>query len=353
MPAELQLYYEDTVDPLNAVRCQWLNVVNSPILSATWLGNGEAYSDVYHLHFSRSGAVVTVDVTADNPINTYAGTGKPVVADDATPNYDLVPGIAVVVSSAVDTNHVAVMTIGARLRATADTDDVLNMGVVRAGQASSARRVLACNVGDAMGCESYVRALPGHHWVPSAPAARDAIARVCSHTDPEREHLAAKSEHVITFANLQDGAGEWIGYRIVDVYDNGVLCLTGAPLLEDPAEPWQYGHSCYNDTLDLLQGLAIIPKTVLTTDPYDPTPYSITIRVMDGSTWHRIAPDNSGVPGDWQAANVKLELTQSGQNSGCIAPSGSAIFWLDWAPPKGTAPDAYRPTIWRGYTESV
>ena len=92
---------------------------------------------------------------------------------------------------------------------------------------------------------------------------------------------------------------------------------------------------------------------MLVGNPLDPTLYTITIKVMDGSTWYSIAPDASGLPGDWQAGNVALTLTESGQNTGCVSVRGAVPFWIQWEPPAGTQPDDYRPATVRLYTESL
>ena len=135
MASQIQLRYPaDVADPDGNLALRWENTTNTPIASATDLENGQAVADIYTLAFTEAAGVVTVDITpGEGSKNPYGATGVTVTADDATENLNIVPGASIVLSSSIVTGWAAKVSFGARMTAAGATTDILNIGVIEAG----------------------------------------------------------------------------------------------------------------------------------------------------------------------------------------------------------------------------
>ena len=334
MASQIQLRYPaDVADPDGNLALRWENTTNTPIASATDLENGQAVADIYTLAFTEAAGVVTVDITpGEGSKNPYGATGVTVTADDATENLNIVPGASIVLSSSIVTGWAAKVSFGARMTAAGATTDILNIGVIEAGNSSTAQRIAAVNVGTDDSVQTTVDAVPGFYW--EQTGAGDILLEINSHTDDTREHLAVKGTYAITFTTWADGVGVNAGYKTCNVYVDGGLCVTTAVF--NGSTRYQYGVAGYEDGTDLLAGLSFI--LALSTD--NPTAVTITLEVGEGDDWVELAVDNAGSPGSYQTA--ALTLTEPGQTAGTIRTGQTSYFWCRWTLPAGAAPDDIR-----------
>lgn len=305
---------------------RWENTVNTPIISATWRGNGQAIAGTYVLTFEKNGSV-SVDVeaqgqgaTSRNPWGDRSGLA--VVADDSTPNLDLVPGVAIVVSSSTDTAWEAKITIGNQLDGSTPFDHtvILEFEVVTAGGLSSNRQIACRNIGSEIAQGTTIYSLPGFYH--DGTGAETFIEELVPHSDPTRHKLAPKSTKVITFADwkLDGGSGKWTA----DVYVDGNKAIEDAQF--DGLTQYEYGVAGYDDANDYLAGLGIVFPDTTT----DPTSASITLMIREGWQWLEFAPDVAGVPGTFAAADLVL---------GDIDPNDHELFWARVNMPSAVQPE--------------
>ena len=315
-------------DPDGNLQLRWENTVNTPIVSASWLGNGQAVAGVYTLVVDTTGAAA-VDITAADAKNPWAATGIPITADGSTQNDDVLPGVGIVFSATASTGWTGKISIGATMDSGGVTADRLNVGIVEAGDTSTARRIAAVNVGDEDSAQTNVYALPGFYL--DGPGVELYVAELKLHPDPSRHGSAVAGDFEITFADYQSGTSP----KTVDVYVDGTKAIEDAKL--DGVTAYYYGSgNGYVDAADKLVGLSII----LANDPGDPSAKTFDLYVREGSSWCELADDSGGSPGTWGAG--PLELTESGEVAGLITPAGFAYFHHRLNLPVGASPGALR-----------
>jgi hypothetical protein len=300
------------------LKLRWENTVNAPVNSATWLDDGEAFSDVYTITATSGSAV---NVVADDPKNDVEGNGISVVADDATVNYGVVPGVGIVFSSSLANGWAAKVSIGALMASDGSTSARLNIGTVEAGSNSTQRRIAAVNVGSNTSSSTKVYALPGAFI---EDAAQPWVTKLDNHTDPSRHDLATEGDFAITFADYQSGTPD-----TADVLVDGTKAIEDAQL--DGTTLYQYGVTGYIDAQDKFKGLGIILA-----DNGDPTSQTLNFYVRKGYESLEFAPDVSGSPGTWQSG--PLDLTESGETTGTITAGGIAYFWVRANPADSESP---------------
>ena len=83
-------------DPDASLRARFENTISAPIVSISWLDNGQAIAGDYTI--AATGAS-TVNVTPEDPKNEHEATGVTVVADGATVNKGTLPGVGIVFSA--------------------------------------------------------------------------------------------------------------------------------------------------------------------------------------------------------------------------------------------------------------
>jgi hypothetical protein len=321
-------------DPDSNTLFRYENTVGSPIPTsgAEYLLDGAAISDDYEIEFQKPASTVTADVTSLDTKNPYIGTGKTVVADGSTWNYNIIPGCRIKVSAGVVTGNKAKLSIGPIMATDGSTARVFNTGVVDAGSNSGQKRIAIVNVGSEDGVDTNLRSVPGIWWTPVT--SQNIINRIQVHSDVTRELLAVLATHTITFANWADGTGDKAGKKVVDILVGGNTAVTAA--IMDGVTLHQYGHADYDDGNDYLPGLGVILQN--TTD--DPSTHTVTVNVRDGRAWVEFAPDSAGSPGAWQS--TALTVTKSGEASGIITAGGTAYAWVRWNLPTDAAPAALR-----------
>lgn len=325
MSAELMLRDPDNAtSPDGDLLFRFENTVNTPIISIAWRGNGQAVAGTYLLEFTKNGSV-SVDVTGQGQGSTSRNpwadrTGLPVVADDATENEDLVPGLGIVVDSSTDTAWEAKITISNILSGAAAETEVLEFEVVTAGGVSSGRRIACRNIGSEISQGTTMYALPGFYY--DGSGAEEFIEKLVNHSSTARHKLAPKATFVITFADwkLDGGTGKYTA----DVYVGANKAVEDAQF--DGLTQYEYGVAEYDDGNDYLTGLGIIlPDTT-----NDPTSSAITVKVREGWQWVEFAPDVSGSPGTYATGDEVL---------GDIDPADHEFFWTRVNVPGATQPE--------------
>ena len=317
-------------DPDSNLLLRWENTISAPIVSATFPANGKAVAGVYTI---VGASASTINITAEDPKNELVGTGISVVADDSTPN-DLGFG-SFVFSSSLAVGWTGKASVGALMAGDGSTARRLNTGTIIAGDTSTQRKVTAVNVGTEDSAETKVYRLPG--FFVEGAGVEDYIEYIRNHTDPARHDLAIADDYDITFQDFQSGPPE-----TADVYvDDGggpVKCIEDAKL---DGTLYQHGVTGYIDGADALRGLGI----AFIVDPGDPTSKTFVLHVRDSSEWLEFAPDVSGSPGTWSSG--PLTLTQSGEVSGVITPSGQVHFWVRSVVPDSASPGDMRLHVYR------
>ena len=310
-------------DPDSDLLVRVENTVNTPVNSITWLGNGSVISDVYTVTATSAS---TVNVTADDAKNEHVATGVTVVADDATVNRDVVPGIGIVFSSSLVNGWTAKIAVGALMATDGSTAARFNVGIVESDDESTQRRLVVFNVGSETGAATALFALPGFYV--DGSGYETFITLVKNHTSESRQSLATAADLVMTFADYQSGTSP----KTVDVYIGGVKAIEDAKL--DGSTLYQYGEdNGYIDAQDKLKGLGII----FADDPGDPTAQTFTIYVRAGFEYVWFAPDVTGSPGTWVQSSI-TDLTESGEPTGAVTAGGYAHVWFKTIVPQSAAP---------------
>lgn len=314
-------------DPDSSLLARFENTINAPIVSISWLDNGEAIAGDYTIA-ATSGT--TVNVTGEDPKNEHTATGVTVVADGATVNKMTLPGIGIVFSNSLASGWTAKVSVGALMDGAGDTSRRFNVGTIEAGELSTQRQIAARNVGSEDSSETEVYALPG--FFISGTAVADWIKFLKNHTDPARHALATPGDYEITFADYQSGTPD-----TADVYVNkdgggANKAIEDADLDETM---YQYGVTGYIDGGDYLPGMSIAFY-----DNGDPSAKVFTVHVREGDDWVEFAPDSSGSPGAWQSG--PLTLTELGETTGTVTAGGHALFWIRLNIPGAAAPGDMR-----------
>lgn len=311
-----EIIFRDATTPGSAdsdLLFRWENTVNTPIVDAEWLDDGEAISDFYTVA-ATSGSLV--DVTSEDTKNEVVGTSISVTADGSTWNYGVVPGCRIKFSASLANGWTGVIGIGALVSSGGVLTDRFNVGIVQAGANSTQRRIAAVNVGTEDSADTEVYCLPGMFIQDSA---QPWVTWIGHHTDTARHASATAGTYVITFADYQSASPD-----TADVYVNkdgggAVLCIEDAKL--DGSELYQHGSgNGYSDANDALPGMGIILAA-----NGNPTAQSFNHKVRAGYDEIEVAPDVTGSPGTWQAP--PLTLTESGETTGTITSGGGIAYW--------------------------
>lgn len=319
-------------DPVGNLQVRYQNIVNTPIVSATWLDNGITLGDDYVLDFTKSGTV-NVKTSCNVKNRYYDQTGKIVTCDGVTVNRGIIPNVGLVFSASVDTGWQANVSVGNHMESDGSTVAVLSVGVVESGTSTAGTRCAACNVGDAPAQQEVLYSLPGIDYYGSG---WDAFVKIIQpHSSTGRHKMASPATKTITFADWKTGGG---GKKTADIKVNGNVAVQDAIFDGSTVYEWGSGNG-YDDANDYLQGLQIILADTVS----DPSSITLTLKVLDGWDLVQFAPDVTGSPGTY--ANQDLTLTQAGQPTGTIQASGAAYFWA-----RDTLPLAEQAGDMRGVT---
>jgi hypothetical protein len=317
-------------DPDASLLSRFENTISAPIVSVSWLDNGEAIAGDYTI---AATGVSTINITPEDPKNEHEATGVTVTADGATVNKLM--GLGIVFSASMASGWTSKVSVGALMDAAGATSRRFNVGTLEVDSMSTQRRIAARNVGSEDSSDTEIYALPGLFMSGTDVALN--IKLVKNHTDPARHALATPGDYVLTFADWQD-----LAVDTVDVYVNkdggGANKAIEDAVMDETL--YQYGVSGYIDGGDYLPGMGI---ALLANG--DPTAKTFTINVREGDDWVEFAPDSGGAPGTWQSG--PLTLTELGETSGTITAGGHAFFWIRINLPGSAAPGDMRMAMLR------
>jgi len=325
------LIFRDAASPGDSdsnLQVRYENTISTPITSVAWRGDGRAIADSYELEM-LSGSTCKVTANTKHPATTATET---VVADGATANTDLVPGLDIVLNASSAVGWKASVSIGQLMDSSGNMTDRFAFGVVETDTTTSAMRIAVVNTGADPAQNSEVIALPGLRY--SGSGATTLIDRIDNHSSDARDKMAAAADYTITWANWTDGTGDDAGYKVADIMVDGNLAVASARF--DGSTVYEWGVAAYDDSGDYLSGMQI----VLANTTSDPSSNTITLTVTDGYTWVEFAADVSGSPGSY--SNSDLTVTEPGETAGTITASGTAYFWARLAMPSAAAIGAMR-----------
>lgn len=314
---------------------RFVNTVNALITSVNWLQDGRAIADTYDLTvLSKVGSTITLQVDC-NIKNPYRSSSITAVADGATVNELVIPGVGIVFSAAADVGWAAKVTVGQYLTSGGVVTPALGFGVVQAGTESSQVRFAVVNVGDMPSQETVIYALPGLYWY--GTNSEKIVKSILPHSSTARHKMASPAIKTITFTNWGTAGN---GKKKADVLVNGTTAIVGALFDGQTVYEWGAGNG-YNDSLDLLPGLAL----VLEDTTLDPTTVTVTLEISDGYSWVQFAPDIAGAPGTF--AQQDLTLTQAGKPTGTIDVGGIAYAWARMVVPMAAQAGPMRKVFFR------
>jgi hypothetical protein len=299
------------------------NTTGTPIVSAALDGTGEEISDLYTLTVSaRSGGTgtVTVAASANNPFNGRVKTG--VNFDDTTEYNNIVPGVAIIFDNAGVNGDAAEITIGSPYGA-------FDASGVGAGVPTAGVRHRVLNDGTSNVTDSKARLL--------TQAIQVLITnRVFAFINPFADGATEKT--------AGGGSDRIMPYAMTISAVSGSGMSKVATLSVD-------GVAFAADTLlDLTTGLThsgVGIKAIGSSYPYQVVdgPLEGLVFALDAgvansdeanvlifpSRYVQIAKDVAGVEGTYGTSDV--DLTEAGQATGVITPSGVAYYWTRFLVP--------------------
>ncbi len=303
------------------------NNTGTPVVSATDNGDGRAIADSYGLTFSSvtPGTTADVAVTPSSPNNPYNATHT-VNLDGTTVYKDIIPGLSIIFSSSgsFTSSWVATVVIGEFL----GTFDAFGGG---AGVPSSGVRHRVLNSGTGAVSSAKATLLPIAKWVKKT-------GEVFSVLRPFAEGATEKqagggSNQVIPYSITISAVAGSGGSKTCSVSVDGAVF--GANSLRNLST----GVS-QDGTLVKAVTPGVFYRVIL--GDLTGLEFAISANAANGdeanvlifeSRFIQIAPDVAGVAGTYAITDVTL--TQSGQSSGVIQPTGVAYFWRRVLVPAG------------------
>jgi hypothetical protein len=306
------------------------NSTGTPIVSATFNGDGRAAADIYLLTFASVVAGVSANVTVNASGNNPYRATRAVALDGVTVHKDVIPGLDIIfsVNAGFTNSWAAELDLGEW----EGTYDAFGAG---AGTPSAGKRERVQNTGTGVVSAAKARLLPIVVWVKKVGVV---FAKVGRFAEGSTEKLAGGGSvrvmpYVMSIANIAgSGAGKTCDIRVdgvafgagtlTDLSTGGAVsgigvkavagqgyrvnsgALTGVEFYIDPA--------CSNaDTANLL---------------------------IFASRFVQIAPDVAGAAGTYGTADVTL--TEAGQAAGSITAGGLAYYWKRNVVPAGGNPES-------------
>lgn len=298
------------------------NVTGTPLVSAIANEDGEPISDLYTLTVSaRSGGTCTITVTTGSFTNPYNGlvfTMQP--CDDTTELNHLVPGATIVLDNAAANGNVATVQLGSPYGS-------FNSSGVDAGIPTTGVRHKVTNTGGSSSANCAIKHLvqaimvditnrPFTSIKSFAPSATEKTAgggsdRVMPYALTISSVSGAGPTQIATVK--VDGANT--GSILLDVTTGATVSGIGLKALGD------YPYKFLSGPLQDLE--FVISDTVANGDKANV--------LIFNSRYIQTAEDISGSASTYGTADVSL--TESGQASGVITPSGDAYFWTRFLVP--------------------
>jgi hypothetical protein len=299
------------------------NVSGTPLTSAVPSGTGEEIPDVYTLTVSvRVGGTGTVTVSCNsknNPYDTDVHTG--VNFDGATQYKNIVPGATLVFAVAGANGNTATITIG-------DPYGEFDASGVGAGTPTTGVRHRILNDGTSNVTGAKAKLLTQAVLVRRTNKVFEYIKPFAS--GATEKTVGGGSNQVAPYALLVNSVAGSGPSKTCNLNVDGVV-LGAASVLDLTTGSSVSGTG--------LKASGTYPYRIQS-GPLSGLEFSIDPGVVNSDTanvliftsrYTQIAPDASGVAGTYGTADV--DLTESGQATGVITPSGVAYFWVRFLVP--------------------
>lgn len=295
---------------------QGTNDTGSVIVSAELEGSGEEISDEYTLQVSvRTGGTATVTVTTISKNNPYSGRVKTLVPfDGTTPVLNVVPGLSIIFDAAAVNLDTATIKVGTY-------EGSFDAAGVDAGVPTDGVRHQVVNTGTDNVTDSKARLLTQavlvkktglvfSEFLPFADGATEKTSG--TRTMPYALSIAntAGSGGSKT-ADLKVDTVTFGADTIQDLSDGSLHTGVGLKAIDPP-----YAYAVVSGPLTGM--IFALHKDCVNSD--------VSNVLIFPSRYTQIAPDVSGVEGTYGTDDV--DLTESGQLTGVITPSGVAYYWV-------------------------
>lgn len=307
---------------------RFVNGTGTPLVSAVDNADGRAIADVYGLTFDSVVASTSANVTiaASSPNNPYGGQTFAVVLDGATEYKDIIPGVTLVFSASgsFSNSWTATVNIGEFL----GTFDAFGGG---AGVPSSGVRHRVTNDGTGAVSDSKTTLLPIAKWVKKVGEVFDTVRNFAD--GATEKQAGGGSVQIVPYVITVDTVTGSGGSKTVTVK------VDGSPFAASTLRDLSTGVA---QDGTLVKAVAPGHFYRVISGDLEGLEFAISANVANGDTANilifdsrfiQIAPDVSGSAGTWGTADITL--TQSGQSSGVIQPSGTAFFWRRVLVPAG------------------
>lgn len=298
------------------------NVSGAPVISAVLSGSGEEISDEYTMTVSaRSGGTGTVTIVASSS-NPYNGRVSTLVDfDDVTAHEHLIPGVTIVLDNGAADGNSATITVGSPYGA-------FDASGVGAGVPTAGVKHRVENTGTDAVADARVSLLP--------QAVRVGITNeVFESINPFAELAVEKtagggSDQVMPYALTISGVSGSGGSKVATLSVDGVA-FGAATLLDLTTNTAVSGTG--------IKAIGSYPYQVIDGD-LEGLVFSLSPDVVNGdkdnilifpSRFIQIAEDVAGVAGTFGTSDV--DLTESGEATGVILPSGVAYYWTRFLVP--------------------
>lgn len=297
------------------------NVVNTPCVSLTRVadygaGDLQCLAGLYRFTFVSATTVICECIEADDQRNELTfSTPRTVTCDDSTPNYNLLPGWAIVLSASVAEDDIFEVGIGVLF----DTNDYVwargtNLGRVIPALSGTERLLYAHNDSDEVQCNTRLIATNAA-WIVNTESYFQPIYafRQVGETNPTAH--ADLDGVTISFANVSGGTCDiLVDGAVVSIYDvtNDTTIGTATGLECDDATVYRFSDGTAYQSIEF-----VLSSALEGTD-------TATIYVSDGGSFIELSDGSNG----WVAGTTGLYLQSSGLGEGVVDADDSISFYV-------------------------
>lgn len=297
------------------------NVINTPCVSITRVadyaaGDLPCLAGIYRFTFASATTVICECIEADDQRNELTfSTARTVTCDDSTPNYNLLPGWAVVLSATAAEDDVFEIGIGCQF----DTTDYIwtrgtTLGRVIPALSGTERLLYAHNDSTEVQCNTRLVAT-NTAWIENSESyTRPFLSfRQTGETNPTaHEDLDGIT---ISFDNLSSGTVDiLVDGAAISVYDvtNDTTIGTGTGLECDGTTVYRFSDGTAYQSIEF-----VLSASLAETD-------TATIYVSDGGSFIELSDGSNG----WVAGTTGLYIQSSGLGEGVVDADDSIAFYV-------------------------
>lgn len=297
------------------------NVINTPCVSITRVsdyaaGDLPCLAGIYRFTFTAATELVCECIEADDQRNELTfSTARTVTCDDSTPNYNLLPGWAVVLSAAAAEDDIFEIGIGCQF----DTTDYIwvrgmTLGRVIPALSGTERLLYAHNDSTEVQCNTRLVATNAA-WIENSESyTRPFLSfRQVGETNPTAH--ADLDGVTISFDNLLTGTVDiLVDGAAISVYDvtNDATIGDGTGLECDGTTVYRFSDGTAYQSIEF-----VLSASLAETD-------TATIYVSDGGSFIEIFDGSNG----WVAGTTGMYLQGSGLGEGVVDADDSVSFYV-------------------------